>query len=142
VRRSLDLRSWEAASELVPGGEASGQIGVVKPEVPTVSDAVSKFLHDLEHGQKRPTATISKHKSLLEKRLLPWCEEEGFRLLKQLDVTTLRAFRSGWPDSPVTAQKNLERCDRFSGSVTAPAGWRRIRPRPSSRRRLASRQNA
>ena len=42
IRQSLDLRSWEAASDLV---------GVVKPDVPTVTDAVAKFLHDLEHGQ-------------------------------------------------------------------------------------------
>lgn len=46
VRRSLDLRSWEAASELVRGWEASSEVGVVKPEVPTVAEAVTKFIED------------------------------------------------------------------------------------------------
>jgi hypothetical protein len=46
VRRSLDLRSWEAASELVRGWEASGEVGVVKPEIPTVAEAVTKFIED------------------------------------------------------------------------------------------------
>jgi integrase len=122
VRQSLDLRSWEAASDLVRGWEASGQIGVVKPEIPTVKEAVAKFLDDLEHGQQRSKATLSKHKNLLEKRLLPWCAKEGYRLLKQLDVTTVREFRSGWPDSPVTAQKNLERLRSFFWFCHS-AGW-------------------
>jgi hypothetical protein len=43
IRRSLDLRSWEAASDLVRGWEASGVIGVVKPGVPTVAEAIAKF---------------------------------------------------------------------------------------------------
>ena len=46
VRQSLDLRSWEAASDLVHGWEASGQIGVVKAEIPSIKDAVSKFFED------------------------------------------------------------------------------------------------
>jgi len=77
VRQSLDLRSWEAASDLVRGWEASGQIAVIKPEVPTVKEAVAKLLDGLEHGQQRSKATLSKHKNLLEKRLLPWCENVG-----------------------------------------------------------------
>ncbi len=44
MRRSLDLRSWEAATDLVRAWEASGEIGVVKPEVPTIKEAVKKFL--------------------------------------------------------------------------------------------------
>ena len=113
IRQSLDLRSWEAASDLVRGWEASGEVGVVKPDVPTVQDAVAKFLHDLEHGQRRKAATIQKYTNVLENRLLPWCASNGYRLLKQLDVAVLREFRAGWPDSPITAQKNLERLRTF-----------------------------
>ena len=127
VRRALDLNSWEAASDLIRGWEASGQIGVVKPEIPTVKEAISKFLHDLEHGQHRKTATLSKHKNLLEKRLLPWCEGKGCRLLKQLDVAAVREFRSGWPDSPITAQKNLERLRAFFWFCHS-AGWVKTNP--------------
>ena len=127
VRQSLDLRSWEAASDLVRGWDASGQVGVVKPEVPTVKEAVSKFLSDLEHGQQRTTATLAKHRNVLEKRLLPWCEEHGYRLLKQLDVTAVREFRAGWSDSPITAQKNLERLRAFLWFCHG-AGWIKTNP--------------
>jgi integrase len=94
----------------------------VKPEVPTVKEAVEKFLHDLEHGQKRKSATLQKHKNLLEKRLLPWCESKSYRLLKQLDVDAVREFRSGWPDSAITARKNLERLRAFFWFCHS-AGW-------------------
>ena len=127
VRRSLDLRSWEAASDLVRGWEASGEIGVVKPDVPTPDEAVSKFLHDLEHGQKRKSATLQKHKNLLDKRLLPWCDKKSYRLLKQLDVDAVREFRGDWPDSPITAQKNLERLRSFFWFCHA-AEWVRTNP--------------
>jgi integrase len=127
VRKSLDLRSWEAATDLVRDWEASGQVGVVKPDIPAVKDAVDKFLHDLEHGQKRTAATLSKHKNLLEKRFLPWCEEKGYRLLKQVDVTAIREFRSGWSDSAITAQKNLERLRAFFWFCHS-AGWVKTNP--------------
>jgi integrase len=127
VRRALDLTSWEAASDLVRGWDASGQVGVVKPEVPTVKEAVSKFLHDLEHGQKRTAATLSKHKNLLEKRLLPWCERKGCRLLKQLDVVEVREFRSEWSDSAITAQKNLERLRAFFWFCHS-SNWIKVNP--------------
>ncbi len=127
VRRALDLNSWEAASDLVRGWEASGQIGVVKPEVPTVKEAVSKFLHDLEHGQQRKAATLSKHKNLLGKRLLPWCEKKGYGLLKQLDVDAVREFRAGWPDGPITAQKNLERFRAFFWFCHS-SNWIKVNP--------------
>lgn len=122
IRRSLDLRSWDAASNLVHGWEATGELGVVKPDIPTIEEAIGKFLHDLEHGQKRSPATLSKYKNLLKKRLLPWCQANGYRLLKQLDVDALRAFRAKWPDSAISAQKNLERLRAFLSFCRA-AGW-------------------
>ncbi len=115
IRQSLDLRSWEAASDLVRGWEASGEVGVVKPDVPTVPAAVAKFLHDLEHGQLRKAATIQKYANVLEKRLLPWCTSNGYRLLKQLEVAALREFRAGWSDSAITAQTFFRFCHS--------AGW-------------------
>jgi site-specific recombinase XerD len=127
VRKALDQTSWEAATELINAWTESGEIGVVKPQVPTISEAVAKFLHDLEHGQKRKAATLQKHTNLLEKRLLPWCAFKGYRLLKQLDVDAVRQFRSGWPDSPVTAQKNLERLRAFLWFCHS-AGWVKTNP--------------
>lgn len=112
IRRSLDLRSWEAASDLVRGWEAAGTIGVVKPEIPTFKEAVQKFFDDAE-ARKLSSSTISKQKNVLEKRLVPWCEKHGVRLLKYLDVDAVRRFRATWPDAPITAQRNLERLRNF-----------------------------
>jgi hypothetical protein len=43
-KKALDLRSWQAASDLMRGWEASGEIGVVRREVPAVKEAVEKFI--------------------------------------------------------------------------------------------------
>jgi hypothetical protein len=48
IRRALDQTSWEAATDLINGWTASGEIGVVKAEVPTVREAIAKFLIDCE----------------------------------------------------------------------------------------------
>ena len=64
IRRALNLRSWEAASELVRARDASGTIGVVKPDVPTVSEAVQKFFADAQ-ARKLSASTISKQKNIL-----------------------------------------------------------------------------
>lgn len=112
VRRSLDLRSWEAASELVRGWEASGEVGVVKPEVPTVDEAVTKFIEDA-NARHLAGETVRKYKNLLERRFVGWCETKGFRLLKQIDVGAVREFRTTWDDGAVYATKNLERMRAF-----------------------------
>ncbi len=121
VRKSLDLRSWEAASDVVRGWDASGTVGVVKPEVPTVKEAVRKFFEDAE-ARKLSLSTISKQKNVLEKRLVPWCEKHGVRLLKSLDVDAVRRFRATWADAPITAQRNLERMRNFF-RFCADAKW-------------------
>jgi integrase len=121
VRKALDQTSWEAASELIASWTASGKIGVVRADIPSISEAVEKFFADATARQLQP-ATISKQKNLLEKRLLPWCEHKGFRHLQQLDVDALRQFRTTWPDGPLSAYKNLERFRSFL-SFCQQAGW-------------------
>jgi integrase len=121
IRKSLDLTSWEAASDLVAAWSASEQIGVVKPDVPTVQEAVSKFFEDAVARGLRDSTT-NKLKNVLEKRLLPWCETKGYRLLKQLDVDALRRFRATWPDGALAASKNLERLRSFF-RFALDAGW-------------------
>ena len=44
IRRSLNTTNWTAASSVVHQWQAAGQIGVLKPEIPTVAEAVGKFL--------------------------------------------------------------------------------------------------
>jgi len=121
VRKALDQTSWEAASDLIAAWTASGRIGVVRVEIPSIADAVDKFFEDPKARQLQP-ATIAKQTNLLKKRLLPWCEDKGFRLLKQLDVDAVRAFRATWSDGPLSAYKNLERLRTFF-AFCQQAGW-------------------
>jgi integrase len=126
IRKGLDLTSWEAASDLIAAWNASGVIGVVKPDVPTVAEAVAKFFEDATARKLQPP-TIKKLKNLLEKRLLPWCQHRGYRLLKQLDVDALRQFRTTWPDASISAYKNLERLRSFF-RFCHQAGWTGTNP--------------
>jgi integrase/recombinase XerD len=113
IRRGLNLRSWSAATDLVRDWEAAGEIGVVKRvEVPTIASAVEKFFVDAK-AQHLSHETMRKYENLLNKRLLPWCADKGFRYLKQLGVEEMREFRATWADSPIYATKNLERLRSF-----------------------------
>jgi integrase/recombinase XerD len=113
VRRSLDLRSWTAATDLVRDWESAGEIGAVKkPEVPTIVEAVEKFIADAK-AQKLSPETIRKYENLLNRRFLSWCESKGLRHLKQLGVEEIRQFRGTWTDSAIYATKNLERLRAF-----------------------------
>jgi hypothetical protein len=113
IRRGLNLRSWSAATDLVRDWEAAGEIGVVKrPEVPTIAEAVERFLVDTK-AQKLSGETVRKYENLLNRRFLPWCEEKGLRYFKQIGVEEMRQFRATWTDSPNYATKNLERLRSF-----------------------------
>jgi hypothetical protein len=54
IRQSLDLTVWGAAQELVRGWEASGQVGVVLQDIPTVREAVDKHIADAEARNLKP----------------------------------------------------------------------------------------
>ena len=54
LRQSLNLTVWGAAQELVRGWEASGQVGIVLQDIPTVRDAVDKHIADAEARNLKP----------------------------------------------------------------------------------------
>jgi integrase/recombinase XerD len=112
VRKSLDLTSWQAASELVTKWTDSGQVGVVRLEIPSIRDAIAKFFEDAT-ARGLQESSLQKLRRVLEHRLQPWCDDRGYRHLKQLDVDALRQFRATWPDAPISAAKNLERLRSF-----------------------------
>jgi integrase/recombinase XerD len=112
IKKSLNLTSWEAASELVLGWTASGQIGVVKPDVPSLKEALEKFVADAR-AQQLNWETVRKYETFLERRFLVWCESKGFRLLKHVTPPALADFRRTWDDSPLYALKNIERLRAF-----------------------------
>jgi hypothetical protein len=44
IRRSFNTGNWTAASSIVHQWQSSGRIGVLKPDLPTVTEAVDQFL--------------------------------------------------------------------------------------------------
>jgi integrase/recombinase XerD len=68
VRRSLDLTSWEAATNLVRDWEAAGRIGETRKRSPSITDAVDQYLADCEARLKPPS--VKKYRTLLKNHFL------------------------------------------------------------------------
>lgn len=126
LRKSLDIRSWEAASDLVRGWEASGELGVVKVEIPDLDGAVTLYLADCK-ARHLSDETLRKYKALLVGRLIPWARSKGYTRLKQLSVEVVREFRGSWSDGPNYASKNLEKLKAFF-RFCVDAGWLKTNP--------------
>jgi Phage integrase, N-terminal SAM-like domain len=109
LRESLDMTVWGAAQERVRGWKASGQIGVIRNEIPTIKEAVEKHVADAEARNLRPES-LRKVKAVVERRFLEYCSNEGFRSLRQLDVDAVREFRNRLVKdySANSARKRLE----------------------------------
>jgi integrase/recombinase XerD len=126
LRRSLDLVSWEAAQDRVRGWEASGEIGVIKTDIPNIPDAVERFFEDVK-SRGLAEATVGKQNVLLRKQFLPWCKTRGFHSLKQIGVDEITQFRSTWTDSPISKYKKQERLKGFFHFCVARE-WMRTNP--------------
>ena len=100
------------------GWTASGEIGVVKAEAPTVREAIRKFLADCEARiwAGRPCGSTATCSRIV---CLRWCRRKGLHNLQHLSVDGLRQFRQSWKDSPLYATKNLERTRAF---LVLPSG--------------------
>jgi integrase/recombinase XerD len=126
VRQSLNLTVWGAAQERVRGWEASGQVGVVHQNIPTIREAVEKHIADAEARHLKPES-VKKIRDILQRRLLDYCGNRGCRFLRQLDVDAIREFRNRLVKtySPNSARKRLEYVRAFfrfchqSGWITA-----------------------
>lgn len=126
VRQSLNLTVWGAAQDRIRGWESSGQVGVVRQDVPTIREAVEKHLEDAEGRNLKPES-VKKIRDIIERRFLGYCSREGFRALKQLDGDAVRGFRNELVKeySANSARKRLEYVRAFfrfcqdSGWITA-----------------------
>jgi hypothetical protein len=76
VRRSLNTTNWTAASTTVHQWQSSGQVGVLKPELPAIDGAIEKFLEEAKTRNLAAT-TIKKRRELLEGKLLAYCKRKG-----------------------------------------------------------------
>jgi site-specific recombinase XerD len=107
IRRSLDMRSWEAAQDLLRLWESKG----TKKVLVSVDDAVDRFLEDAA-ARHLAEATIGKQKVLLT-RLRAFAGQIGIKYISQFTAESMLRFRSGWKESPVSAAKKLERLRSF-----------------------------
>jgi site-specific recombinase XerD len=107
LKESLNTRDWSAAAAIVHEWEASRQIGALKVDVPTIEQAIEKYFADASARHLAAT-TIRKRRELIEGKLLPFCRDKGFHVLRQLDVDALRSFRNEWRYSALSATKRLE----------------------------------
>lgn len=109
VKKSLDLTSWEAATEKVRSWETSGSFE--QQNAVSISDAVSSFIADALN-RNLADSTFKKYK-LVTRLLQEFCERKGYTNLKQVGVADVRDFRTTWNDGPRAAQKKLERVRSF-----------------------------
>lgn len=107
IRKSLDIRSWEAGQAQIREWEAIG----AGAETPTVDEAVERYMKDAVARAVRP-GTLKNQRIVLA-HLAQYAERKGVRLIRGFDADKIRDFREGWTFSAVTAAKKLERLRAF-----------------------------
>lgn len=106
MRKSLGLRSWEAAQKRILEWEVAG--AAVRSV--TVADACDLFVKDCE-GRHLSEATLKKYR-LLSKELK---SEFGDVPLKRMTVEDLDRYRDAWRMVASSSRKKLERLRTFFG---------------------------
>lgn len=128
VRRALDQTSWEAASNLIAQWNASGVIGVANIELPTIDEAVKKYVADAEARSLRPES-LKKIKNVVEDKFLTYAQRHRLRLLRQLDVDAVRGFlhELAKAHTPNSCRKRFEYVRAFF-RFCALSGWLVVNP--------------
>ncbi|MGH9681207.1 MAG: tyrosine-type recombinase/integrase, partial [Candidatus Acidiferrales bacterium] len=112
IRRSLELKDWTRAQDLIRQWEADGRAASEpKPEPITINDACDKFIADAEARGLRES-TLYKYR-LLFRRLQEFATDNGIRYLCECDLDFLRRFRASWPNRNIAARKKLEAMRAF-----------------------------
>jgi integrase/recombinase XerD len=112
IRKSLDLRSWEAAQKLVRDWEAHPEGGGV-----TITKACEKFLSDaVARHLSEPTMKKIRHVCGELTR------ELGAVSLRSVTVDDIRKIRELWKLSALTTQKRLEMMRSFF-RFCVDSGW-------------------
>ena len=103
IRKSLDLRDWEAAVKLIREWELN------KPESTLlVRDAANKWITDAK-ARQLSDGTILKY----EQSIKSVKEALGEKTLRQVSVDDIRFVRESWKISALTMQKRLEMVKGF-----------------------------
>ena len=131
IRQSLKTRDWTKANRKVQEWEAAEKKPEPKPEdapPKTIAYACAEYLADAKARELRDS-TLYKHQ-LLFRQLEEFAREHGFRYLPELNLETVRAFRSSWLDHNLAALKKLGRLRAFF-RFGVDSGW--ITENPASK---------
>src|SRR5579863_1248855 len=113
VNKTLDLRDWTRASEIIRDWEIARTIQEETRAGMPVLDACDAFMADVE-AQRLSEASLKKYRVLLinrrrpEKRerhspsLTEFCAETGVQFTSQILLPELTRFRSQWKDGPIS----------------------------------------
>ena len=115
IRRSLKTGSWERATDLgrvIEDAEDPAATPERKDEPVTVVQAVTEYLADAK-ARELSVATIYKLDIFFRKQFLAWCKAEGYRLLREIDLRAVQAFRASWKDGAMAKKKKQERLTGF-----------------------------
>lgn len=117
LKKSLDLRNWEAAQKLVREWEGGGGAQTVP-----VKAACERFLTDCEARHLGP-AQLGKYKLLVAELKA----EFGARPVSAISVDDLRSFRESWELSAISSKKKIERLRTFF-KFCQESGWTHTNP--------------
>jgi integrase/recombinase XerD len=111
IKKSLDLRNWDAAQKLVRDWEAGGTVSV------PIATACERFEADCK-ARGLGVAQLGKYKLLTDELKTAF----GNRTVSAVSIDDLRAYRESWEMSPVSAGKKLERLRTFF-KFCNESGW-------------------
>lgn len=133
VNKSLGIRDWTRANEIVRDWEIAGAIQQEPQRDVLITDACRAFMADAE-AQRLSESSLKKYRVLLiskhcaEERekfspsLLEFCAERDLRFTNQIALPALSDFRALWKDGPLSGAKKLERL-RAVGRFFLDRGW-------------------
>jgi integrase/recombinase XerD len=122
MRKSLETRDWQKASDRVREWEANGTIApeAKKDEPITITAAWEAFVRDAESRGLQPDS-VRKYRHL-KRVTLEFAVREGLRYLSEFDVAKCRDFRSTWTVKNASARKRLEYLRSFF-RFAQESGW-------------------
>jgi integrase/recombinase XerD len=112
LRKSLDLRNWEAAVRLIREWEISSPGGTL-----TVTEATERFIKDRE-ARKLSDAMMRKYKHVAKELRETFADMP----LRRVTVDDIRRLRESWKFASITTQKRLEMLRKFF-RFCLESGW-------------------
>jgi integrase len=133
INKSLGIRDWTRANEIIRDWEIGGTILEEVPAGVSIQDACDAFMADAE-AQHLSGASLKKYRILLVNRHTPkelekyspslgeFCQETGIQFTNQITLPVLMQFRCRWKDGAISSAKKLERLRAF-GRFLVDHGW-------------------